>query len=110
MSYSIGIDREITVGDKVYYVTIDADVEFRDWECPEPSEVEITKAEVAPLDGDPLPIEYSGRAIEKVIVTGLPELTEAIDQALWEEIERYDCDNAYEIQRDLRDARDDHYL
>ena len=108
--YTIGIDREISVGDKVYYVTIDADVEFRDWECPEPSEVEITKAEVAPLEGDPLPIEYSGRAIEKVIVTGHPELTEAIDQALWDEIQRYDCDNAYEISRDLRDAYDERDL
>ncbi len=110
MSYLIGIDREISVGDKVYYVTIDADVEFRDWEEPEPSEVEITKAEVAPLEGDPLPIGYSGRAIEKVIVTGLPELTEAIDQALWEEIDRYGSDNAYEISRDLRDAYDERDL
>lgn len=105
--YTIGIDREISVGDKVYYVTIDADVEFRDWECPEPSEVEITKAEVAPLDGDPLPLAYEGRAIEKLIVEGHPELTEAIDNLLWDEIQKHTEDNYRDIMRDLQDARDD---
>ena len=110
MSYLIGIDREISVGDKVYYALIRADVEFRDWECPEPCGVEITLAQIAPLDGDPLVLEYSGRAVEKIIVTGLPELTEAIDEALWDEIQRYGEDNCYEIQRDLRDACDERDL
>jgi len=110
MSYSIEIDKEISVGDKVYYALVRADVEFRDWECPEPTGVEITLAQVSPLDGDPLALEYSGRAIEKVIVTGLPELTEAIGTALWDKIQLYGEDNCYEIQRDLRDACDERDL
>lgn len=110
MSYSIGIDREIAVGDKVYYVGIDADIDYSNEEDPEPCEVLITKAEVAPLEGDNLPLAYEGRAIEKVIVEGHPELTEAIDQALWDEIQSHTEDNYGDLMRDLRDARDDHYL
>lgn len=110
MSYSIGIDRELSVGDKVYYVGLDAEIDYSHSEDPEPTEVEITKAEVAPLDGDPLPIGYEGRAIEKLIVEGHPELTEAIDQALWDEIQTHTEDYFRDIQRDLEDARDDHYL
>ena len=103
MSYSIGIDREIAVGDKVYYVGLDADIDYSYSEDPEPTGVEITKAEVAPLDGDSLPISYEGRAIEKLIVEGHPELTEAIDQALWDEIQRNTEDSYRDIQRDLED-------
>jgi hypothetical protein len=110
MSYSIGIDREISVGDKVYYVGIDADIDYTNEEDPEPCEVLITKAEVAPLEGDNLPLAYEGRAIEKIIVEGLPELTEAIDNLLWEKIATHTEDNCSDIARDLRDARDDHYL
>ena len=110
MSYSIGIDREISVGDKVYYVGLDADIDYTNEEDPEPCEVLITKAEVAPLEGDNLPLAYEGRAIEKVIVDGHPELTEAIDQALWDEIQKHTEDCFRDIQRDLEDARDDHYL
>lgn len=110
MSYSIGIDREIAVGDKVYYVGIDADIDYTNEEDPEPREVLITKAEVAPLEGDNLPLAYEGRSIEKVIVEGHPELTEAIDQALWDEIQSHTEDNYGDLMRDLRDARDDHYL
>jgi hypothetical protein len=105
----ITLDKEISVGDKVYYALVQADVEFHDSEDPEPCGVEINNAEIS-LDGDLLPLAYEGRAIEKVIVTGLPELTEAIDQALWEEIDRYGSDNAYEISRDLRDAYDERDL
>ena len=110
MSYSIEIDKEIAIGDKVYYVGLDADIDYTNEEDPEPCEVLITKAEVAPLDGDPLKLGYEGRAIEKVIVEGHPELTEAIDQALWEEIQKHTEDCFGDIQRDMRDARDDHYL
>jgi hypothetical protein len=110
MSYSIGIDREISVGDKVYYVALDADIDYSCSEDPEPTEVEITKAEVAPLDGDPLPISYEGRTIEKLIVEGHPELTEAIDVALWDEIQKHTEDYYRDIKSDLEDARDDHYL
>ena len=110
MSYSIGIDRELSVGDKVYYVSVDADVTFRDSEDPEPYRIQIDKAEVAPLEGDPMPLEYEGRMIEQVVVTGHPELTQAIDDALWEEIRSYGEDYCYEISRDLREACDERDL
>ena len=110
MSYLITIDKEISVGDKVYYALVQADVEFRDSEDPEPCGVEINNAEISPLDGDLLPLAYEGRRIEKVIVTGLPELTEAIDKALWDEIQTYTEDNYQDLIRDLRDAADERDL
>jgi len=70
----------------------------------------VTRAEIAPLEGDPLKLGYEGRAIEKIIVEGLPELTEAIDNLLWEKIATHTEDNCSDIARNLRDARDDHYL
>jgi hypothetical protein len=69
MSYSITIDEEIRIGDKVYYALVQADVEFHDSEDPEPCGVEINNAEIS-LDGDLLPLAYEGRTIEKVIVRG----------------------------------------
>lgn len=110
MSYSIGIDREISVGDRVYYVALDADIDYTNEEDPEPCEVIITKAEIAPLEGDPMPLRYEGRAIEKVIVEGHPELTEAIDKALWDEIQTYTEDNYGDLLRDLQEARFDSEL
>ena len=110
MSYLITIDKEIPVGDKVYYALVQAEVEFRDSEDPEPCGVEINNAEISPLDGDLLPLAYEGRRIEKVIVTGHPELTQAIDDALWEEIRSYGEDYCYEISRDLREAYDERDL
>ena len=103
MSYSIEIDKEIAIGDKVFSVFLEADITYSYSEDPEPTEVEITKAEVAPLEGDLLPVGYEGRAIEKLIVEGLPELTEAIDVALWDEIQKNTEDNYRDIQRDLED-------
>ena len=108
--YSIEIDKEIAVGDKVFSVFLEANITYSCSEDPEPTEVEITKAEIAPLDGDLLPVGYEGRVIEKLIVEGLPELTEAIDQVLWDEIQTHTEDYYRDIQRDLQDARDDHYL
>ena len=110
MSYLIEIDREISVGDKVYYALVQAEVEYHHQEDPEPRCVEINNAEISPLDGDLLPLAYEGRAIEKVIVTGHPELTEAIDQALWDKIQRHTEDNYRDIMRDLRDAYDERDL
>ena len=110
MSHLITIDQEISVGDKVYYALVQADVEFHDSEDPEPCGVEINNAEISPLDRDLLPLAYEGRRIEKVIVTGLPELTEAIDQALWDEISLHTEDNCFDIARDLRDAADERDL
>jgi hypothetical protein len=110
VSYLITIDKEISVGDKVYYALVQADVEFRNSEDPEPCGVEINNAEISPLEGDLLPLAYEGRRIEKVIVTGLPELTEAIDKALWDEIQTYTEDNYQDLMRDLRDACDERDL
>lgn len=110
MSYSIEIDKEFSIGDQLFYAFVEADVSFRCEEDPEPCGLEITKAEVAPLDGENMPLDYEGRTIEKVIVTGHPELTEAIDQALWDEIQTYTEDNLCDIARDMRDARDERDL
>lgn len=110
MPYEIEIEKDISIGDKVYCVIIHADLEYQNEEDPEPKEVEIVKAEVAPFCGDPLQIGYEGRAIEKVIVEGHPELTEAIDKALWDEIQTHTEDNYRDIMRNLQDARDDYDL
>jgi hypothetical protein len=110
MSNLITLDKEISVGDKVYYALVQADVEFRDSEDLEPCGVEINNAEISLLDGDLLPLAYEGRRIEKVIATGLPELTEAIDTALWDEIQSYTEDNYQDLMRDLRDAADERDL
>jgi hypothetical protein len=110
MSYSISIDKEIPIGDKLFYALVEADVWFRDSEDPEPYRLEVTKAEVAPLDGENLPLDYEGRTLEKIVVTGLPELTEAIDKALWDEIQTYTEDNYQDLIRDLRDACDERDL
>jgi hypothetical protein len=110
MSYSIEIDKEIPIGDKLFYAFVEADLEFRDSEDPEPYRLEVTKAEIAPLDGEPMPVEYEGRTLEKVIVTGHPELTEAIDQALWDEVQRFTEDNLADLARDMRDAYDERDL
>jgi hypothetical protein len=110
MSYSIEIDKEIRIGDKVYSVFLEADLEYSHEEDPECTGVEVTKAEIALLEGDPLPLGYEGRAIEKVIVEGHPELTEAIDKILWDAIQMYSEDNYQDLIRDLRDAYDERDL
>jgi hypothetical protein len=110
MSYSIEIEKEIEIKGEVYWVAVEADLSFRHEEDPEPCAVEITKAEVAPLDGDNMPLEYVGRQIEKVIVTGHPELTEAIDQALWDEVQRFTEDNFADLIRDMRNAYEERDL
>ena len=78
--YSLEIDQELAVGDKVYYIQVSAKLDYSYEEDPECTGVEVTRAEIAPLEGDPLPIGYEGIAIEKIIVEGHPELTEAIDR------------------------------
>jgi hypothetical protein len=109
MSYLIEIDKEITIGDTTYRAFVQAEVEFHNQEDPEPCGVEINNAEIS-LDGDLLPLAYEGRRIEKIVVTGLPELTEAIDQALWDAIQTYNEDNYQDLIRDLRDAADERDL
>lgn len=105
MSHSIEIDKEILVRDLVYYVNLCADLEFSDEEDPICTGVEVTRAEIAPLEGDLLPLAYEGRRIEKVIVEGHPELTEAIDNLLWDKIQTYTEDNYGDLVRDLREAK-----
>lgn len=113
MSYSITIDKEISVDDKVYSVLINADLDYSHQDDPEPTEVEITKAEITYMLGEeaiPLPVGYSGRAIEKIVVEGLPTLTDHIDNELWDEIQRHTEDNCSDIARDLRGAYDERDL
>ena len=113
MSYPIEIDTEISVGDKKYSVFLQADLEYSNEDDPECTEVEITKAEIAEIRGEetfPLTIGYSGRAIEKVEIEGLPTLTNYVDNALWDAIQRHTEDNCPDIARDLRDAYDERDL
>jgi hypothetical protein len=107
MAYEIEIDQEITEGGITYSVWIEADLEYQNEEDPECCHVEITKAEVAPLDGKPLKLDYEGRHIEKLIVKGYPTLTETIDGILWSEIQTYTEDNYRDLMRDLGEARYD---
>jgi hypothetical protein len=107
VSYSIEIDKEFSIGEQQFYAAVEADVWFRDSEDPEPYRMEITKAEVAPIDGENLPLDYEGRTLEKVIVTGHPALTEAIDEALWNAIQVFTEDNYRDLIRDMRDEADE---
>lgn len=110
MSYQVEIDKEFSIGNQQFYAFVEADVWFRDSEDPEPYRMEITKAEVAPIDGENLPLDYEGRTLEKVIVTGYPELTEAIDQALWDEVSKFTEDNFADLIRDMRYEKDERDL
>ena len=110
MSYKVWLDQEITEAGITYSVQVDAELEFRNEEDPECCGVTIIKAEVAPIDGKPLKLNYEGQQIEKLIVKGYPTLTETIDGLLWAEIQTHTEDNYQDLGRDLRDARDDHYL
>ena len=107
MSYSITIDEEIRIGDKVYSVFLEADLEYSHEEDPECTGVEITEADVSLVEGELLPLTYEGRRLEKVIVTDHPEATEAIDGILWDAIQTYTEDNYRDLIRDLgEDERD----
>lgn len=110
MPYETAIDREITVAGNSYSVLLEAELDYSHDEDPECTGVEITQAEVAPLEGDPLPLGYEGRSIEKLVVQGHPELTEAIDGLLWDKIQTYTEDNYRDLMRDLRDAANDYRL
>lgn len=107
MSYEIRIEKETRVGDKVYSVFIEAELDYSHAEDPEPTGVEITKAEITLLDGDPLKLGYEGKIIEKIVVAGNPELTEAIDKLLWDEIQKHTEDNYQDLMRDLGEDEGD---
>jgi len=110
MSYKVWLDQEITEGGFTYYVQLEAELDFRHEEDPECCEVTITKAEVAPLDGEPLKLDYEGRRLEKLIVKGYPTLTETIDGLLWAEIQTYTEDNYQDLVRDLSEAKYEYNL
>lgn len=110
MAHEIEIDQEITEGGITYSVWIEAELDFRHAEDPECCGVIITQAEVAPLEGEPLKLNYEGRQLEKLIVKGYPTLTETIDGLLWSEIQTYTEDNYRDLMRDLEDAKYDHDL
>lgn len=101
MAHEIEIDQEITEGGITYSVWIEAALEFCYAEDPECCGVEITQAEVSPLDGKPLKLNYEGRQLEKLIVKGYPTLTETIDGLLWSEIQTYTEDNYRDLMRDI---------
>ena len=107
MSYSIHIDEEIAIGDKVYHVFLEADLEYSYEEDPECTGVEITEAEVSLVEGELLPLTYGGRRLEKVIVTDHPEATEAIDGILWDAIQTHTEDNYQDLIRDLGEDESD---
>ena len=110
MSYLIEIEKEITIENTTYLAFVQAEVEYHGYDDPEPCGVEINNAEISPLEGDLLPLVYEGRGIEKIIVTGHPELTEAIDGILWDAIQTHSEDNYQDLIRDLRDAYDERDL
>lgn len=103
MNNKVWLDEEVTEGGITYYVQIEAELEFRHAEDPECCGVEITHAEVAPLDGEPLKLNYEGRQIEKLIIKGYPTLTETIDGLLWSKIQTYTEDNYRDLMRDMEE-------
>lgn len=105
MSHKVWLDQEVTEGGITYYVQLEAELEFRHEEDPKCCGVEITQAEVAPLDGKPLKLNYEGRQLEKLIVKDHPTLTETIDGLLWSEIQTYTEDNYRDLARDLEEAK-----
>jgi hypothetical protein len=110
MSHKVWLDQEVTEGGITYSIQLEVELEFRNEEDPECCHVEITKAEVAPIDGKPLKLDYEGRQIEKLIVKGYSTLTETIDGLLWSEIQTYTEDNYRDLMRYLEDEKEDHYL
>jgi hypothetical protein len=105
MSHKVSLDQEVTEGGITYSIQLDAELEFQNEEDPECCHVEIIRAEVAPIDGKPLKLDYEGRQIEKLIVKNYPTLTETIDGLLWSEIQTYTEDNYRDLMRGLEDAR-----
>ena len=97
--YEIGFDNELSAGGKTFYCTIDWKVEF-DGEADAQS-VEVTKCEISPEEGVFLPWTTEGGTMEKIVVTGHPAFTEAIEAKLLEEIQRFAEDNCRDISRDV---------
>jgi hypothetical protein len=111
MSYSIHIDEEIAIGDKVYSVFLEADLEYSHEEDPECTGVEITEADVSLVEGELLPLTYEGRRHRKSHRNrAIQKLTEAIDGILWDAIQMYSEDNYQDLIRDLQDAYDERDL
>jgi hypothetical protein len=100
LTYEVGYDNEIAVGDRVFYAKINLDVDFDD--DADAQRVEVTECEIMPLDEDRvLPWTTEGKRLEKIIIEGDPELTEVVDKTLWEAISRYAEDNYGDIHREV---------
>ena len=110
MAYEIEMDEEITCGGITYSIWIEAELDFRNEEDPECCGVEINDAQVAPLEGEPLKLGYEGRQIESIVIRNYPDLTKAIDDLLWSEIQTYTEDNYRDLMRDLGEAKYDYDL
>jgi|LakMenE18May11ns_1017448.scaffolds.fasta_scaffold9941217_6 hypothetical protein len=97
--YKVGFDREIQVSGESFYVNLDASVEF-DNEA-EAKNVEITECTIENDKGETLSWDLEGRQLERVVVKNYPDLTSAIDNTLWAEIETYASDNYSDIAKDI---------
>jgi hypothetical protein len=108
-SYEIGVEKEIEVSGKVYYVSIEASVEF-DNEA-EAQGVEVVECSIESECGTPIGWSISGRRIEKINIEGNAELTEVIENALWDEINAYSENNyrdiCMEVEDDLESMREE---
>jgi hypothetical protein len=97
--YEIGIDREIQVSGECFYVKADVSVEF-DHEA-EAKNVEVIDCVIEKGEGETLSWTIEGRQIERIVVKNYPDLTSAIHNALWAEIQSYASDNYSDISRDV---------
>lgn len=97
----VGIDTEVSVDGQDYYALIEADVEY-DSEA-EPQDVAIMKCEVSRLDGELLPWKGDKKRLEQFTINGLPELSDTLNDLLWQEVRDYAENNAAEIARDVED-------
>jgi hypothetical protein len=100
-NYEIGVSREIEVEGKVYYVDIDLSVDFNG--NADAQNVEITDSTIEGDDGASIPHTFVGKRIEKIVVEDSPALTQAIDDAIWEEIADFAENNSTDISRDVED-------
>lgn len=99
LTYPVSVDTEMESAGISYYVYIEMDVDF-DINA-EAKEIQIIECQIGVLDGMDIPFRIEGRQIDKVIIDGNPDLTSAIDNAIWHEIQVYAESHAGDIQRDI---------
>ena len=98
--YEVGIDREIEVQGKIYYVAIEAYVDFDGEADPVENSLEIEYALVSLNEGENLAVIDNTKQGDKVRVPD-PVAEKAIDEALWQAISEYGSDNCSDIARDV---------